>query len=98
MHPSISLFSLLPAVVNVDATFDFTQHLGIVTPPFTPSFGLAGGLGSGMPSVCSLEQVQVVSAGCMLTLLTYLNYSPVPSSWLSIPGSRRLAVNSKPLL
>lgn len=63
MHPSISLLSLLPAVVNVDASFDFTQHLGILTPPFTPSFGLDGGLGSGMPSVCSLEQVQVVSTG-----------------------------------
>lgn len=37
---------------------------------------------------------------CMLTFLTYLNSSaaPVPSPWLSVPGSRRHTVNSKPLL
>ena len=52
--------------VPVDAAFDVKQHLGNLSPFFTPPIaqgtGLssAGGLGVGMPSGCELEQVQMV--------------------------------------
>ena len=52
--------------LQVEAAFDVKQHLGNLSPFFKPAIvqgnGLssAGGLGTGMPSGCVLEQVQMV--------------------------------------
>lgn len=63
MLPSLSLLSILPVLLSASAragAFDFKEHLGRISPPFTPSFGLADGGSLGMPSNCSMSQVQVV--------------------------------------
>ena len=61
MRRSLPFLSILYALVSVNA-FNFEQHLGNLCPPFKPSFGLSGDLGTGMPNGCSVEQVQVVSS------------------------------------
>ena len=57
------------SVLGVGA-FDVKQHLGNLSPFFTPSSKLVGGLGTGMPDGCSLEQVQLVRFRFACTTLT----------------------------
>lgn len=88
MLPSLSLLSILPVLLSASAragAFDFKEHLGRMSPPFTPSFGLpvadGGSLGTGMPSNCSVSQVQVVKlffdactrAFPLTTVISYYN-------------------------
>lgn len=62
MRLAIPVLVAVPALAaSIDVAFDVKQHLGNLSPQFTPSFGLAGGLGTGMSSECSLEQIQLVS-------------------------------------
>lgn len=97
-----SLLVAAPALAaSVDVAFDVKQHLGNLSPQFTPSFGLAGGLGTGMPSDCSLEQVQLVSpvsyrdvirilVTCKLTVIL------AAPAWVSFPFDKRTPVHRQP--
>ena len=63
----VGLLQLLQGAVFASAgskSFDVKKSLGNLSPYFTPepTNGLVGGLGTGMPSECSLQQVQLVSS------------------------------------
>ena len=59
MQYTFPLVTVLSALSG-SGLFNFKGHLGNVAPHFKPNFGLAGGLGTGMPNECSIEQVQLV--------------------------------------
>ncbi|KAL5482437.1 hypothetical protein ACEPAI_9031 [Sanghuangporus weigelae] len=61
---ALALFALLlqTQVVQAAPSFDVRKSLGNLSPFFTPkpAGGLVGGLGTGMPEECSLEQVHLM--------------------------------------
>lgn len=93
MHLWIPLLLAVPALAaSINVAFDVKQHLGNLSPQFTPSFGLAGGLGTGMPSECSLEQVQLLHRhGSRFPLTSELPFIANLSTKLNTPSVAKQA-------
>ena len=87
---------------TVSTSFDFKKHLGNLSPPSEPYFGLNGGLGVGMPEGCSLEQVQLVRVSVPRSLylsLTFLwvSFTDIVHAYLSRLKSRSLRTSRRSL-
>ena len=60
---ALAALTLSPLQTRAGKAFDVKKHLGNLSPFFTPPpvpVGLVGGLGTGMPEGCVLEQLRVL--------------------------------------